>query len=159
DLLPPAGGLYGAAGIVNVAQGTIYAFDATAIDGFSDIAQHRAPGDAKPNLSTAVTGRGNQIRTGYGANGHAENRPDYPASRAIDAFSAVFTADQIFGDFDSEAKLGATSGLILSAPTKPFYVDPGIVGVYVDSYIQPFEETFGGGEKFTIDNQNRRVVS
>ena len=61
DLLPPAGGVYGAAGIVDVAMGTLYAFDATAIDGFSDVAQHSAPGDPEPNLSTAITDSAHDI--------------------------------------------------------------------------------------------------
>jgi len=146
DLSPPAGGVYGAAGFVNVAQGTLYAYDATAIDGFSDHAQHTGPGDAKPNLSTAITDSPQNVATAYVPIGNAMIKADYPAStRGVDAVTAVLMADALYNEFDIEAQAGASSDWVVTFPTKQFYVDPAIVGFLADDYLPPFEEVFGGG--------------
>jgi hypothetical protein len=141
DLLPPAGGLYGAAGIVDVAQGTLYAYDATAIDGFSEVVQHSAPGDPKPNLSTAITDSAHDLATAYVPIGNAMIKADYPAStRGVDAVSAVLMADTLFNDFDIEPELGASSDWVVTFPTKQFYADPGIVGTADSGVLPPFSE-------------------
>jgi len=146
DLLPPAGGIYGAASIVDVAQGTLYAFDAIAIDGFSDIAQHTGPGDPKPNLSTAVTDSAHDIATAYVPIGNAMIRANYPAAtRGIDAVSAVLMTDRIYNEYVTDPALGATSEWVVTVPTHQFYSDPAIVGTTARSYLAPFEEVFGGG--------------
>ena len=145
DLLPPAGGLYGAAGIVNVAQGTLYSFDATAIDGFSDVAQHTGPVDAKPNLSTAVTDSAHQIATANVSIGNRMVRADYPASRGVDAVSAVLAASDVMNEYITDPQLGAQTEYVVTYPTKQFYVDPAIAGTTADAYVRPFEEVFGGG--------------
>ena len=146
DLSPPAGGVYGAAGIVNVAQGTLYAYDATAIDGFSDVAQHTGPGDAKPNFSTAVTDSAQSTAAAYVPIGNAMIKAQYPsATRGVDAVSAVLTADTVFNEYLTDPSVGASSEWVTTFPTKQFYVDPAIVGTTRMSYLPPFEETFGGG--------------
>jgi len=139
DLLSPAGGLYGAAGIVDVAQGTLYAFDATGIDGFSDVVQHSAPGDGKPNLSTAITDSVHDLATAYVPIGNAMIKGDYIASMAgVDAVSAVLMADTLYNEFDIEPAVGAATDWVVTFPTKQFYVDPALVATYA----QPFESVF-----------------
>ncbi|HSC13305.1 MAG TPA: hypothetical protein VLC97_20195, partial [Rhodanobacteraceae bacterium] len=148
DVLPPAGGIYGAVGIVNVVQGTLYAYDATPIDGFSDATQHTGAGDTKPNLSTAVTDSAHDIATAYVPIGNAMIQADYPAStRGVDAISAVLMADTLYNEFNVEADLGAATDWLITFPTMRFYVDPAIVGTmaFPGDYLPPFEETFGGG--------------
>jgi hypothetical protein len=146
DIAPPIGYTYGAAGIVDVAAGTLYAYDATAIDGFTDVAQHTAPGDAKPNFSTAVTDSNRDIASAYVPIGNSMVRADFPAStRGVDAVSAVLMADTLYNEFDADPALGAATDWLVTFPTKQFYVDPGIVGTAVDDVVQPFEQTFGGG--------------
>ena len=141
DLLPPAGGLYGAAGIVDVAQGTLYAYDATAIDGFSDVVQHSAPGNTKPNLATAISDSAHDIASAYVPIGNAMIRADYTASTAgIDAVSAVLMANTLYNEFDIETGVGAATDWVVTFPTKQFYVDPGLVQRAVD----PFESIFEG---------------
>jgi hypothetical protein len=138
DLLPPAGGLYGAAGIVDVALGTLYAYDSTAVDGFSDVVQHSAPGYAKPNLATAITDSAHDIATAYVPIGNTMIKADYPAStRGVDAVSAVLTADTFYNEFDVEPGVGAATDWVVTFPTKQFYVDPAIVEA-----LPPFEELF-----------------
>jgi hypothetical protein len=146
DLLPPAGGIYGAAGIVDVAQGTLFAFGATAIDGFSDVIQHTGPGDSRPNLGTAVTDSALGIATAYVPIGSAMIKSDYQAStRGVDAVSAVLMADTLYNEFEVEPAVGASTDWLITFPTKQFYVDPAIVGTALDSYLSPFQEVFGGG--------------
>jgi len=145
DLLPPAGGVYGAAGLVNVAQGTLYAYDATAIDGFSDVVQHTGPGDAKPNLSTAVTDSAHDIAAAYVPIGNAMIKSDYPATaRGVDAVSAVLMAGLLANEYLTDPAVGASSEWVITFPTKQFYVDPAIVGAAPLGAVAPFEETFGG---------------
>ncbi len=139
DLLPPAGGLYGAAGIVDVAQGTLYAYDATAIVGFSDVIQHSGPDNPKPNLATAITDSAHDIATAYVPIGNTMIKADYTASTAgVDAVSAVLMADTLYNEFDVESGVGAATDWVVTLPTKHFYVDPGLV----EAAVQPFEERF-----------------
>ncbi len=146
DLSPPGGGLYGSAGIVDVEQGTLYAYDATAIDGFSDVAQHTAPGDSKPNLSTAVTDSAHDVARAYVPIGIKMIQADYPAStRGVDAVSAVIMSVELHNEFNSDPAVGAQSDFLVAFPTKHFYVDPAIVGVSSSGYLPPFEQVFGGG--------------
>jgi len=124
----------------------LYAFDAIAVDGFSDIAQHTGPGNPKPNLSTAVTDSAHDVATAYVAIGNAMIKADYAAStRGVDAVSAVLMADALYNEFNSDPTLGAQTDFLVTFPTKQFYVDPGIVGTAIDNYQAPFEEVFGGG--------------
>ena len=146
DLLPPGGGIYGAAGIVDVGQGTLYAYDATALDGFSDVAQHTAPGDAQPNFGTAITDSAQSVTAAYIPIGNAMVKSQYPAAtRAADAVSAVLTADRVFNEFLTDPVVGASSEWVATFPTKQFYVDPAIVGTSSTSYLPPFEQLFGDG--------------
>ena len=146
DMTAPSGGLFGAAGIVDVAQGTLYAYDATAIDGFSDVVQHTAPGDAKPNLGTAVTDSAHQIASAWVAYYPSYIKADYPAgTRGVDAVSAVLSASNVYNEFLTDPKLGASTDFLVTFPTKHYYVDPAIVGTKASDYIQLFEEVFGGG--------------
>jgi len=46
--------------------------------------------------------------------------------------------------------VGASSEWVVTFPTKRFYVDPAIVGTNPSSYIQPFEEVFGGGFSYGL---------
>lgn len=145
DLSPPAGGLYGIASIVNVAQGTIYASEATALNGFSDVVQNTGPDHANPNLGTAVTNSQTGVVTAFLSVRNTMVAADYPSSRAVDAVSALLAADRLYDEVDGEPALGASTDWLLAFPTRQFYVDPGIVGTTPTSYLAPFEETFGGG--------------
>jgi hypothetical protein len=104
----------------------LYAYDASAIDGFSDLGQHTGPGNTKPNLGTAVTDSVHDVATAYVPIGNAMIKADYPAStRGVDAVSAVLMADTLYNEFNNESALGAATDWIVTFPTKNFYVDPG----------------------------------
>jgi len=150
DLSPPAGGMYGSAGIVDVAEGTLYSYDATAIDGFSDFAQHTAPNNPKPNLGTAVTDSAHDTTTAYVTIDSVVIKADYPAStRGVDAVSAVLMSQVLYNEFNSDPGLGAQSDFLITYPTKQFYVDPGIVGTQSSAFLPPFGQVFGGAQSGT----------
>jgi hypothetical protein len=154
DLLPPAGGLYGAAGIVDVSLGTLYAYDATAIDGFSDVVQNSAPGDPKPNLSTAITDSAHDIASAYVPIGNTMIAADYVASvQGVDAVSAVLTVDRIYNEFDIEPGLGAATDWVVTFPTKQFYVDPAVIGTNAPSAVRPFETPFDETSCLGVDRK------
>jgi hypothetical protein len=145
DLLPPAGEIYGSAAIVDVANGTVYAFEAVTLDGYSDVVQHTAPGAAAPNLSTAVSNSAAGATTAYVPIRGTIVVATYPAGRGIDAVSAVLMASRWDNEFNTESTLGASTDWLMTFPTKQFYVDPGIVGAGADSHLPPFADTFNGG--------------
>jgi hypothetical protein len=143
DLLPPAGGLYGAAGIVDVSLGTLYAYDATAIDGFSDVVQNSAPGDPKPNLSTAITDTAHDIASAY-----VSDR-QYDDQGRLRRIRTRHRRRQRRADSGSHlqrvrhrAGPGRRDGLVVTFPTKQFYVDPAIIGANALSAVRPFETPF-----------------
>jgi len=165
DLSPPAGGIYGAAGIVDVARGTLFAFDAIAIDGFSDVIQHTGPGNPKPSLATAVTDTAHNVATAYVPLGNTMIKADYPAAtRGIDAVSAVLAAGVLANEYMTDRGVGAASEWVITFPTKQFYVDPAIVGkAPQDAAIAPFETIFGeaalsGSDPFAVGTSCLGIV-
>ncbi len=126
DIDLPTGGLYGTAQIISVANGTLHAYAAEAIEGFyggtaAPGGLHQAPDVGKPDLadgsdgSATVTARvvlddGNPVLASF------------DAGRA-DAVSALLMQDAIYNEFDTEASIGATSEWIVSFPTKSYYTD------------------------------------
>jgi hypothetical protein len=147
-LLPPTGGLFGAAGIVNVAQGTFHNYNADAIGGFSKTVLFSANGSSTPSLAQANTAPG--VATAYTFDAAGELfRSDYPTSgqpsQAIDAVSAVFMAASLLNEYNVDASVGSNTDWVVTFPTKRFYVDPAILGLAVGSpgALPPFNFTFG----------------
>ena len=148
QLLPPTGGLFGAGGIVNVAQGTFYTYNADAIGGFSKAVLYTDHTEAAPSLAQANTAPG--VATAYVFDAAGEQfRSDYPASgqpsRAIDAVSAVFMASTLLNEYNVDTSVGSNTDWVVTFPTKRFYVDPEILGLPLGSAgaLPPFNFTFG----------------
>ncbi len=147
-LLPPTGGLLGAGGIVNVAQGTFYTYNADAISGFSKTVLFSDPSTATPSLAQANTAPGVATAVGFDVDGEPL-RSDYPTSgspsQAIDAVSALFMASTLLNEYNVDESVGSNTDWVVTFPTKRFYVDPEILGVPVGSAgaLPPFNFTFG----------------
>jgi hypothetical protein len=131
------GALGGSAAIVNVGEGTFFAYTADALAGFS-----RYPlFSAFLNYLEYANSAGSSFPGGALANVNSGDRHfslDFP--RSIDAVSAVFTADTVANDYLIAAGLGANTDWVLTFPTKPFYTDS-----YYVAYPQgqpPFVERF-----------------
>jgi len=139
DLAAPTGGLYGSGAIVNVLQGTFFAYDATALVGFTD----EVPVD---DLTDATQPSLDQAHSSESA---ATARAYVPVERigtvsldfedGIDAVSALLMSPSIANDFLTDSTLGANTDWIVTFPTKRFYVD---AGRYARAPTDPFVEAF-----------------
>jgi hypothetical protein len=152
DLANPSGGLYGTGYVVDVQQGTIFSYNAIALDGFrsdpvdltgtgNSVVLHTQVGSAHPNLADALT---DPIAETAVAEANANGRSivaTYPAARAVDAVSAVLMASTIDNTYLTDTTLGATTNYVFSYPTRRFYTDPAIAGA---TAIPPFSSLFAG---------------
>jgi len=132
----PAGGLYGAGTIVDVATGTLHAYNADAIEGFYTNTAlpgflHSNPTATDPDLGSADNGLGLinvNIFTGNGSlvtqtvpAGLKVRTTNAPYS--YDAVSLLYQHDAIYNEYVTDAAIGASSEWVVTYPTKRFYVD------------------------------------
>lgn len=147
-LLAPTGGLFGAGGIVNAAQGTFYGYNADALGGFSKIPLFAARGTPTPSLAQANTTPDTATAKVFDAAG-VLFRSDFPtsgqSSQAIDAVSAVFMASSLLNEYNVDEGVGSNTDWVVTLPTKRFYTDPEILGVPLGTAgaLPPFTYTFG----------------
>lgn len=147
DFTAPTGGLAGNLAVINVPQGTFFAFEPVAIDGFrfqptlptGAVLLDQGGDDTADTVSASINYHGAFVTA------------TYPKSRAIDAVSALFMANLVSGDIDETADIGANTDWVLTFPTKEFYVDTGFNTAGDD--FAPFEVYFddiaGGGSPVT----------
>ncbi len=145
SVVAPTSGLFGAASVVNVSQGTYYAYNADAIDGFTGIALPSQTGSLNPNFTYANDGNGTTATSYVFNDGTLITSPySITGGQAIDAVSSVFASNNVYNEWQSAADGSAGSDWVVTFPTKRFYVDP----LYTSSTsaIAPFAEVFGGLE-------------
>jgi hypothetical protein len=134
-VVAPTGGLFGSASIVNVGEGTFFAYNASALQGFSDRALNSST--VPPTLQDA-----NSSELPTGAIAYVLDANGRPLALSyelgVDAVSAVFMADSIQNEFIAGGGLGANTDWIVTFPTKRFYTDPR----YGASVRSPFVEQF-----------------
>jgi len=137
---PPTGGLMGSAFIINVLDGTLYPYEATALDDFSSIATWSpvtASGptlqDVNPKASGVLNGSGTVHSTWDTGNGA------HPA----DPVTAVLMQDQLLNYFILDKGTASETDWVVTMPTKPFYTDPALTGSA--NAIPPFEAAFTAG--------------
>jgi hypothetical protein len=140
-IAPPTGGLMGSAYIINVLDGTLYPYDATALDDFSRISLWAAPSatgkptleDVNPKTSDVVDAVGYRRSTWDPIKG----------ARPADPVSAVLMRNQILNDFVLDQATRSGTDWIVTMPSKPFYVP--VVNPGVDKALPPFESAFKTG--------------
>ena len=137
DMTPPAGGLYGAASIISVAQGTLFPVEAEIIEGFSSAFQHTAPDAAAPDLNTPGKSLDGLVSASVPVNGRTLQ---LSYARGEDAVSALFMADGVYNEYLVDPALGAGTDWVVAFPTKRFYADPARVGTAARA---PFDALFG----------------
>lgn len=129
------GGLFGGAAIVNANNGTMYSYDARAIQGFENRTVtapgtglpvtplnanlHFVPGDIQPSLND---GSRRDATVFFGEPLAQAVTLIYP--RGVDAVSAVFMKENIMNEYNIQDELNAFSEWVITFPTKAFYVDP-----------------------------------
>ncbi|HEX5123382.1 MAG TPA: hypothetical protein VFV97_09045 [Rhodanobacteraceae bacterium] len=151
DLTPPTGGLYGSGAIVNVLQGTFFAYDATALDGFTDDVPVDDLRDyLEPSLDQAHSGESPATARAYvPVDGVGNVALDF--DNGIDAVSAVLMAPSLYNEFLIDPGLGANTDWVVTFPTKRFYVDedryPHASGL---PFVEPFGSTVAGQSRLTF---------
>jgi hypothetical protein len=139
-IVAPSGGLFGSGAIVNVGTGTFFSYNADAVDGFSTISLFSGSSGLTPSLQQANSSLSSYPLGAVAyvfAGGGTLLTLDY--ANAIDAVSAVFTADAIYNEYLTAAGIGATTDWVVTFPTKRFYVDKFYNPVTV---VPPFHELF-----------------
>jgi hypothetical protein len=126
SLMAPGGGLFGSASVVNVGEGTFFAYNADALTDFSDSVlpgEEFLPWRWDEYLGLARSGEwptGLSEATVMDDDGSALS---LHYASGIDAVSAVFMANAVYNDILVAAQLGANTDWILTFPTRAFYVD------------------------------------
>ncbi|HJU40651.1 MAG TPA: hypothetical protein VJ724_13860 [Tahibacter sp.] len=151
DLTNPTGGVSGEAMILNVSAGTVMSYDATALDDFrvdpadlpagsrATVVAHAHPNTQRPTLADALSDPAAAVARATIDLPKRRMDLEYPATRAIDAVSAVLMADTATINYASDIYAGATTEWVVTLPTKAFYTDEAIVGT---TAIAPFATVY-----------------
>jgi hypothetical protein len=144
DIGRNSGGLFGGAAIINVENGTMYSYDAKAIQGFdksTDGSLHARPGGIFPNLNS---GSENDATVFFGAPIDKAITLHYNQNRTVDALSAVMMKENVMNEYNIEAGIHAASEWILTFATKNWYVDEYKLDVPNDKLYIPDETDVEG---------------
>jgi hypothetical protein len=142
--VPPTGGLFGAAAVVNTANGTFYTFNADALDGFTGSKLNNTTGSLLPNLAN-VNDVSGLAATAFVFNNGNLVTATYPVG-SIDAVSAVIDASNVYNEYEHTTSGSIGTDWVVNFPTKRFYVDPAFIPADVkgNPLVQaPFEQFFG----------------
>ena len=138
---PNAGGLFGAASVINVGRGTMFSYDARAVMGFDTTADgiHFEPGTIHPSVND-----GSVLDAFVTVVGGPGNPPTVQAlsyGRSADAVSAVFMHDTLANTFTIEEELNAATEWVVTFPTKNWYADENLLGQF--SFYTPDPDDIG----------------
>ncbi|MDX1461215.1 MAG: hypothetical protein R3348_09190, partial [Xanthomonadales bacterium] len=140
DIESPSGGLFGGASIVNAEQGTMYSYDALAVNGFADDEigdsgpLHSFPGTEEPSLNS-----GNITSASvFSSQGNVESATFL---RPVDAISYAFMHDAVMNEYVTGGFTNGRSEWVLTFPTKNFYVNE-------DEPIAPFVSIWKDNDGF-----------
>jgi len=153
--LGASGGIFGGGSIVNVQDGTMFTYNAVAIDGFwqQGTTRHTEPDSLEPDLRD-----GNEFISNIFVNGTVVSHDWFPADPddldiySTAALNAVLTYNQVLNEYNTEANAGARTEWVMTFPTKRFHTDASIdkPQVTVDQPIPPFQSTWSGeGDTFS----------
>jgi hypothetical protein len=122
----PSGGLFGGGAIVDANDGTYINYNASALDGFSDVTLHTGPDNVFPSVTDArnqsiVFQRGRVITSNW-VNDRI-NAADFVFGGKVDAVSAVYMSESILNEWTTETGLAAASEWVITFPTKRYYVN------------------------------------
>ena len=134
--LGASGGLYGSASIINVAEGTMISYNATALDGFWEpgTTRHTEPDSLLPDLAA-----GNETRSFVFDNGRLQQNT---WSAGIFAVNATLTLDRLMNEYVTDDELGARTEWVLTFPTKRFHTDAEGGYVLPNEPVEPFTRTW-----------------
>ena len=145
QLTTPTGGLYGAGAVINAAAGTMFSYNATAIDNFLVASpNHTNPARLEPGLAdgdnpysaTFVDGKVEAVHWGTG---RAAN---------LLAVNATITQAEVWNEYTIESAVAANTEWVVTLPTRAYHIDNGAGGKAIGTApIAPFTKawktTFG----------------
>lgn len=125
-MLPPGGALAASVSLIHVEVGGMTTIDATALAGFSDIAQHTLPESDVPNLSTPHESGAGAGKTRSRICTETECRTD-AWDVPVEAVAAVLMAKSLEADVAINPAIGAQAELVMVKPLERYW------GVYSES--------------------------
>lgn len=131
-MVAPTGTLSGYGTLINPAEGTDLTYDAVAIDAFSNVANHQAPGSIQPDLS-AVSPKVSTVLVG--SNTYTTNWAAGIAGGLTDAVpvSGVIMRDQIINEYAvAAAPVGLGTDWVVTFPTKRLHTLAGVKDPFDD---------------------------
>ena len=175
DISAPTGGLFGGAGVINIANGTYTNYSATALDGFWGANNtgnfHSQPDSVFPSLSSVgsssdpadvptslVFSNGRIIQSTWGTT----NIGNATTSGRIDAVSALFMNDTLMNEYTTETGSNNASEWVITFPTKRYYVNNGGSATVPNPAFAPFTNAYFGGracESMQFDSWNREELT
>lgn len=135
ELEPPTGGLFGAGAIINVAEGTMFSYNATAIDGFWAQGQiaHTNPASLNPSLANA-----DDTSTVF-VNGVVSSET---WNQGIDAVNHVLAYETLMNEYMVIDDVNGATEWVVTWPTKRFHVDAAGGATTAGNPIPPFTSTW-----------------
>jgi len=148
DTLRNSGGLFGGAAVVNSGNGTMFSYNAKAIQGYdkSLFGLHYVPGTIHPSLND---GDQHWATIFFGTPSNEAVSLFY--GRSVDAISALFMHDNVMNEYVIEEDLDAATEWVFNFPTKNWYVDKEVLGSSASWVPDPTDPGCGGwkpGEPF-----------
>lgn len=155
----PGGGLYGTGAIVNVEEGAIYGFAATALgDFYSDSGAagglHHVPNSDRPHLGSASNGA-DQVRTTLELSDGGVVTEVFPSGRALDAVSLALMQSRLFNDYALGEGVGASTEFTITFPTRHLHLSPP--ASIAQNGRAPFGDAFEDDGRSSTPVLNRRV--
>jgi hypothetical protein len=126
DIMRNSGGLFGGAAVINTANGSMFSYDAIALQGFDKnldgMGLNFEPGDIYPSLNS---GDQNDAWVFFGppTNEAANLTYNGDIDHSVDAVSAVFMHSNIVNEYVVMDALNAATEWVVTFPTKNFYAD------------------------------------
>ncbi len=161
----PQGGLYGSAAVIDVADGTMFAYPATAIAQFYTNAQApgalhaNLPSGDLPNLTSADSGDG-VVRVDLPMTNDSgplsEVLPRFPAT--ANGVSLALMRASIGNEFNTDPTIGAATEWIVTFPTKQYYTDVAQDNQVTAPFTNAFRDDGKSYDAFKVSYTDRSGV-
>jgi len=140
DMEAPSGGLFGAGAIIDIDQGLMFSYNATALDNFRTSQIHTDPGNLEPSLDSANVFNSAVFRSG------SQDAVSSTWSEGIFAVNGALTIDTLLNEYNINPELGAQSEWVVTFPTKRQHTQTAVDddGVALDDPIAPFTSLWTG---------------
>ncbi len=137
--LGASGGLFGAGSVINVADGTMFSYNATAIDGFwaAGSSNHTNPSSLLPDL-----GSGDNVVSNLFINGAVASHDWTFGATDTSAVNAVLTYNMLMNEYAISDDLTGHSEWVLTFPTKRWHTDADGGYVLPNEPVPPFTRTW-----------------